>query len=64
MDAIAPILMSAAASNAQLDLSAKMVRADADAAKMVAQMVDTAAQNATRAAAAAHGSGRAVDITV
>ena len=64
MDAIAPTVMSAAASNNQLELNAKLVRMDADAAKLVAQMVDTAAQNASRAADAAHGSGRAVDITV
>jgi hypothetical protein len=64
MDAIAPALMSAAAGSAQLDLNAKIVRMDADAAKMVAQMVDTAAQNATRSADVAHGSGRAIDITV
>jgi hypothetical protein len=62
--AIASALIASRTAQAQIAVAGKMLRMNAQSAQSVAQLLDAAAQNGARAAAAMSGVGGVLDIMV
>ena len=62
--AVASAVIASRTAQAQIAVAGKMLRMNAQAAESVAQLLDAAAQNGERAAAAMNGAGGLLDITV
>lgn len=60
---IAASLVAAQTGGAQMAMAAKMVRMNADAASMIAQVIDAAQQNLTSLTNVAAGIGQNLNIT-